>query len=722
VHELRDMNGLDTLSELQPSDPPRPAAADLVASLAAPARATDTFDPTRFLRDFSAQLRPHIPHDRIVMNHLDPTGRTFTVFAEHAPPGLVLHEAHYTTRFMPQARYVVAEWGMRDVFSGQCMLVHDFPSDSRFTPPNPFERRFIDSGLRSGVFAPLLSGGRVVGTVIVTSLRPRTYGESHLALLRQVATLVGPLIENAVLLERERRRRKRLTSLTGMAKIFGPTLDIVQRFHDLAEAARPHLGFDVTGMCLPAASGRAWEVVRCLDGAEERALPEPIALEHLSFGPRLLAGEAVLLHDLGDEPHAARPGDASLLRGARSAILAPLELSQAGDGCLFFAKREANWYDESDLELAAAIAAQVVVALQHQRLAEEQQRRARIEVRARRLEQEVESMRRALGDRYGFHQILGSSPVLRDVLARAEKVAATETTVLLTGESGTGKELVARAIHCASARATGPFVAINCAALPETLLDDELFGHERGAFTGADRQKAGRFELAARGTLFLDEVGELSAGVQAKLLRVLQEREFQRVGGTETLHADVRLITATNRDLEQAVEAGHFRQDLFYRLNVFTVHLPPLRARGDDVLLLAEHFLRSLAPKIGATSPGFSPDAREALLSHAWPGNIRELQNAVERALILSDGRPLTRVQLGIPAGPPRSTAAGPLPATSGSQGPAAAHGSLPEVERRLVAEALAAAKGNKSQAARLLGLTRFQLYTRLKRFGLTDR
>src|SRR5512136_872651 len=273
---------------------------------------------------------------------------------------------------------------------------------------------------------------------------------------------------------------------------------------------------------------------------------------------------------------------------------------------------------------------------------------ASLERRAQTLERSLKSARSELHQRYGFDQILGRSPVLREALTRAAQVAPTETTVLLTGESGTGKELVARAIHYASRRADGPFVAVNCAALPDTLLESELFGHERGAFTGADRQKPGRFELAAGGTLFLDEVGELSAAVQAKLLRVLQEREFQRVGGTVTLQADVRLIAATNRDLGKEVQAGRFRDDLYYRLNVFTIQLPPLRERGEDVLLLADFFVRSLGARMGKADLGLSRDAREALLNHAWPGNIRELQNAVERALIVSDGGLLTAAQLGI--------------------------------------------------------------------------
>jgi transcriptional regulator with GAF, ATPase, and Fis domain len=253
-------------------------------------------------------------------------------------------------------------------------------------------------------------------------------------------------------------------------------------------------------------------------------------------------------------------------------------------------------------------------------------------------------------------------------------------------------------------------VALNCAALPETLVESELFGHERGAFTGADRQKPGRFELAAGGTLLLDEIAELSPAVQAKLLRVLQEHEFQRVGGTVTLRTDARLLIATNRDLARAVAAGTFREDLFYRLNVFSVHLPPLRERSDDILLLAHHFVRELGTRIGRGEPGLSRDARTLLLSHRWPGNIRELANAVERALIVSEGGLLTADHFGI---------APPEPSPDVGAADPRAPVSLAAMEKSALLAALERAKGNKAHAAAALGITRTQLYTRLRRFGL---
>src|SRR4029450_9592869 len=257
----------------------------------------------------------------------------------------------------------------------------------------------------------------------------------------------------------------------------------------------------------------------------------------------------------------------------------------------------------------------------------------------------------AADERFAFDAIIGRSPKFIAALAAARKGATPATSVLLTGESGTGKEVLARAIHQGSARADGPFVALNCAALPETLVESELFGHERGAFTGADKLKRGRFELAAGGTLFLDEIGELTPAVQAKLLRVLQERQYQRVGGTTTLEADIRLIVATNRDLERAVADGLFREDLYYRVAVFRIHLPTLRERADDVLLLADHFIRDLGAKMERQEPRFSGEARDLLLAHSWPGNVRELQNAIERALILAEGGLVSAEHLGIVGG-----------------------------------------------------------------------
>jgi two-component system response regulator HydG len=696
--------------------------ADLLASLVAIGRSMqEEFDPRRFLDQLSDHLQRRVPHDRLVVDYLDENGRTFSVLDEHATPELLLHEDHYTTAFDPGTRYVVAEWVLRTVFAGKAMRVDDFPTDPRFAELNPHERKLVDAGLRSGLLVPLESGGRAIGALVATTRNDQAYTENHLGAFRQVADLIAPFIENVVLLQRERRRRRRLRALEGLAHALGGGLNVRNVFARLADAIRPVLDFDSVGVALLTASGRDLEMLAEFDDAPGGPeTPARIPLDDFSFAARVEAGETALIHDAPAELDPARPGDRLIIDGGgRSCLIVPMKFGERVGGGFYFGKRRPNWYDRLDAEVAAAVSAAVVLTVQHQRLAEEQRRLASVEVHAKKLEQRLATLRDELDERYGFDRIIGRSPALREVLARAAKVAPTEATVLLTGESGTGKEMVARAVHHASGRADGPFVAINCAALPDTLMESELFGHERGAFTGAERQKPGRFELASGGTLFLDEVGELSPGVQAKLLRVLQEREFQRVGGTVTLRADVRLIAATNRELDKEVAGGRFRDDLYYRLNVFAIHLPALRDRGDDVLLLADRFVSDLGARMAKGDVGLSRDAREALLRHHWPGNIRELQNAVERALIVSDGGLLTAAQLGIGQATPRGEAAPrtrPIPVTD-----AAPARPLAEIERQVVHDALRESKGNKSRAAAQLGLTRSQLYTRLKRHGLED-
>src|SRR5437870_80382 len=455
--------------------------------------------------------------------------------------------------------------------------------------------------------------------------------------------------------------------------------------------------------------------------AEGRPVRADERFEDVSFAARLLAGEPVLMRECESELDLVNPTDRTILEdGIRSFIAVPLIFGDKVGALLAFAKRQPEWFDLSDLEVVEEIAQHVVVAIQHQRLAEKQRRLAIAEGRAQELERRVERLHGALSEPYGFGRIVGRAPSLREALERAARVAPEETPVLLTGESGTGKELVAQAIHYASRRSDGPCVAINCAALPEALIESELFGHERGAFTGADKQKPGRFELAAGGTLFLDEVGELAPAVQAKLLRVLQEGEFQRVGGTATLKADFRLIVATNRNLTDAMARGQFREDLYYRLSVFPIHLPPLRERGGDVVLLAQEFVRRLGERMGKGEPGLSRDAQELLVTYPWPGNIRELQNAIERALIVSDAGLITAAQLGLtlPRLPSSEVSLPGVPTPSRVTSHHAAGTTLQELERRAIADALAKAKGNKTAAAATLGITRMQLYTKLKRLG----
>jgi DNA-binding NtrC family response regulator len=332
------------------------------------------------------------------------------------------------------------------------------------------------------------------------------------------------------------------------------------------------------------------------------------------------------------------------------------------------------------------------------------------------LSDEVVRLKTELGDRYDIKNIVGSSAAMRHVYSQIEKVLSSDITIFISGESGTGKELAAKAIHYGSLRSDEPFIDVNCAAIPEGLQESELFGHEKGAFTGALATHPGKFEQAAGGTIFLDEVGEMSPSAQARLLRVLQERCLQRVGGTKTIDLDVRVISASNRNLEQMVADGSFRQDLFYRLVVFPIELPPLRDRRDDIPLLVDHFIEKYARDAGKRVTGIQPTAIAALKGHSWPGNVRELENVIHRSLLITDGPEITDADLPPGLGPSSGDGVG------GSSAPISVAMSLDELERAAIEKALKRHGGNLSDVARQLGIGRSTLYRKLEQYGLREK
>ena len=369
----------------------------------------------------------------------------------------------------------------------------------------------------------------------------------------------------------------------------------------------------------------------------------------------------------------------------------------------FWSKQRAA-FRSTDVPVARHIALHLALGLSHEQLAEAAQQARAAQERAQRLQRRVEALSQALETRTGYGRMAGTSAAWARVVKAASQVAATDTTVLITGESGTGKEVIARYIHRASERRHGPFVAVNCAALPEQLLESELFGHERGAFTGAQQRKPGQIEVASGGVLLLDEVSEMAPSAQVKLLRVLQEREFTRLGGTRPVKADVRLIAASNRDLRVAMERGDFREDLYYRLQVFGIHLPPLRERPEDIVALTAQFLEDIGRSFGRAPAGITHDAKAALLAHRWRGNARELRNVLERAAIVSEGGLIGPEHLALELV---------------EKAAASATADVRTMERQLIERALRETRGNKSRAAVLLGLTRKQLYHRLEQYGL---
>ncbi len=330
-----------------------------------------------------------------------------------------------------------------------------------------------------------------------------------------------------------------------------------------------------------------------------------------------------------------------------------------------------------------------------------------------RLKEENRALKESLGLGFDTGDIIGQSSAILELLETVALVAPTEATVLITGESGTGKELIASAVHLNSPRRERPFIKLNCAAITETLLESELFGHEKGSFTGADRRKEGRFRLAHGGSIFLDEISEMSVAMQAKLLRVLQDKEIQRVGGEEILKVDVRVMAASNRDLKGEIEAGRFREDLFYRLNVVTLSVPVLRERREDIPLLAQHFLETFAENNRKPIKGFTPQAMDSMVRYEWPGNVRELMNAVERGVILCRGDYISEVDFPFSV---REAAAQEADGLTATQLPADLP--LEEVEKVTILKTLESAGGNKSETARRLGITRRTLHKKLKKYG----
>ena len=330
------------------------------------------------------------------------------------------------------------------------------------------------------------------------------------------------------------------------------------------------------------------------------------------------------------------------------------------------------------------------------------------------LREENKRLKEELGGRYQLDSIVGRSAPMQEVFAMVLRVAPTRATVLLAGESGVGKDMIARAIHYHSPRKDKPFVKINCTAIPENLMESELFGYEKGAFTGANMTKPGKFELADTGTVFLDEIGDVPMAIQVKLLRILQEREFERLGSNKTRHIDVRVVAATNVDLRRALEEGTFREDLYYRLNVLPINIPSLRERRDDIPYLADHFIRKHAAELGAAELEMSVDATEKLMAYHWPGNVRELENVIERSLVLANGGRLEAADIRLDMAPRSRAAAGGGDTLFLPDGM-----TLDQYEETIIREAMRRAQGNKSQAARLLGLTRNALRYRLGQMGM---
>jgi formate hydrogenlyase transcriptional activator len=507
--------------------------------------------------------------------------------------------------------------------------------------------------------------------------------------------------------------------LEAVSRVLGSVVpvDVVGVATVNGDVVRAH-GFHVVGHERRSGESYVDAAARGFDVAPEK-LPTYFPLAGSAVELVARTGRAYVAEDL--ETSKRFPEDDRLLAiGVRSYVRAPLVVRDRLIGVIMFSRRSTRRFTADEVEILEAVARPMAMAVSNS-LAYEEIRRLKEELEAENL-----VLREEIDQESMFEEIVGSSRALREVLARIEKVARTDSTVMITGETGTGKELIARAIHRRSQRAARALIKVNCAALPEALIASELFGHEKGAFTGALAQRLGRFELASGGSIFLDEIGELPAELQVALLRVLQEGEFERVGGTHTIRTDARVIAATNRDLAAGVAAGRFRQDLFYRLNVFPIAMPPLRGRKDDVPMLVEYFAARYAARLGKKLQTIDRGTMDRLVAYAWPGNVRELQNVIERAAILSEDGVLHVEESDLHHHHHAASRAAEEGASGRPHaGPAASTGGLREQEKRLIEATLAQCHGQISGArgaAAKLALPPTTLESMIKRHGIDKR
>ena len=501
------------------------------------------------------------------------------------------------------------------------------------------------------------------------------------------------------------REARRLSTLLEVSQALSGTLNLKASLHRVLEILARHHGAERGIVSVLQQDGAVR--VEAADGIGDAPHPVTYRVGEGITGRVVQSGKAIVVPRVSREPaflhRAARRPE--LPRQELSFVCVPILLNRRPVGALAIDlkfKPDRNF--ERHTKFLGIVASMIGQAIKIHRLIEEDKRR---------LVDENTHLRQELRERYGFANLVGSSGPLRQIFEQVTQVAGTSTTVLIRGESGTGKELIAHAIHYSSLRAKKPFVKVSCAALPDSLIESELFGYEKGAFTGAEARKKGRFELADGGTLFLDEIGDINLATQVKLLRVLQEREFERVGGTETIKSNVRLVAATNKDLEKAIADGTFREDLYYRLNVFTIFIPPLRERKSDLLLLVDHFLEKFAREHSRSIKRISTPAIDMLASYHWPGNVRELENTLERAVLMCDGEVIHGHHL-----PPSLQTA----EASGTVTRVALGDAVSAYEKDLIQDALKTTRGNRAKAARLLDTTERIINYKVRRYGIDAR
>jgi formate hydrogenlyase transcriptional activator len=601
----------------------------------------------------------------------------------------------------------------------QPFIVEDVLSEPRF---KQFLGKLRDEGVRSFAVLPLTTAQRRLGSMGFGRLRPQAISDSDIQFMQRVAAQVAVAVDNALNFESAQayqrqlaEQRDRLQVLLDINNVLVTSRELGDLFRGIVSALTRVIHHDYTSLALlDPATNRLRLHALDFNGSDTLFAGKEItvSLDESPAGRCMVSGKPAIFH--GGELDQFPVELVRILRekGITSVCCVPLVSKGRAFGTLNLASRRLDAFSEGDAELLNRVAAQIAIAVENALAFKEiDSLKDRLAVEKLYLEEEIRS-------EFNFEEIIGESPAIKSALAQVELAAPGNTTVLILGETGTGKELIARAIHNLSPRRERTFVKINCAAIPSGLLESELFGHERGAFTGAINQKVGRFELADRGTIFLDEVGDIPLELQPKLLRVLQEQEFERLGATRTIRVDARVVAATNADLGRLVAERSFRSDLYYRLNVFPIQIPPLRDRREDISLLVRYFVQKFSRRLNKTVQYVPADAMDALVSYSWPGNIRELENLLERAVILSPGKEL-RVPLSELRSAPSAATTEEVPLVASSASPVA---TLEEAERQHILRALRQTEwrvAGPRGAANVLGMKRTTLQARIRKLGI---
>ena len=656
------------------------------------------------------------------------TSRCLRDYFQHDFAGVALHDEE-TDQLMVHSidlaqpdKYLVAGnfFPIEGTLTGLAFKSREPVVSNRFDPSQtswPLARKFFDEhGLRSMCFIPMIWGERTVGVLNLGCRREDAFNESDVELLMHIAGQIAIAFQNSLNFQRSTKAKERTQTLLEASNAIATNLDLRELLRTTSSCLRRYLNHDVTGLALYDESTNRLKV-HGIDrhdhghfGAEGTEFP----LEGSPFAEAFTGGEPILGWKIDFEKYPGPEMKAAYAAGWRSGACIPLIAHDRKLGVLGLASLREDTFDRMDADLLINVGGQVALAVEN--ILQYRQ----IESLKNKLASEKGYLEEEIKTQYNFAEIVGQSSALRGVLKQVETVAPTDSTVLLCGETGTGKELIARAIHNLSSRNERTLVKLNCAAIPTGLLESELFGHEKGAFTGAVSSRVGRFELAHQGTLLLDEIGEIPLDLQPKLLRVLQEHEFERLGSSRTIKTDARLIAATNCDLAQMVAAKTFRSDLFYRLNVFPINIPPLRERTGDIPLLVGYFAQKHAARMNRHITSVPARTMEVLCNYHWPGNVRELENFVERSVILSSG-----AELESPLAELQTTAVAAAAATDGDHQPTTSKPSLTtmdEMERSYIEEVLRHANGvigGKGGAAEILGMPSSTLRSRMKKLGI---